>query len=72
MNTTQTNKSAAREEMKRAVESLRKLASAAARIVEDDNKPTLEHMRELDRQRAGASRIIGCLEKILAREEPRP
>jgi hypothetical protein len=34
------------------------LASAAARIVEDDDKPTLVHMRELDRQRHAASQLI--------------
>ncbi len=39
-------------------EALRNLASAAARIVEDDAKPTLVHMRELDRCRAAASQLL--------------
>ena len=37
---------------------LHDLAAAAARIVEDDDKPTLEHMRELNRQRRLATEIL--------------
>lgn len=40
------------------ISELEKLAAAAARIVEDDNHPTIVHMRELDRCRASACRAI--------------
>ena len=40
------------------VETLRKLASAAARIIEDDDKPTLQNMRELNRCRQAAVSVI--------------
>lgn len=40
------------------LESLHNLASAAARIVEDDDKPTIEHMCELNRCRRAAVAVI--------------
>ena len=40
------------------LEAMASLASSAARIVEDDDKPTLEHMRELNRQRRAACAAI--------------
>ena len=40
------------------LETLEKLGAAAARIVEDDNKPTLVHMCELNRCRAAAVIVI--------------
>jgi len=40
---------------------LGQLAAAAARIVEDDDKPTLVHMRELNRCRSRAVQILGKL-----------
>lgn len=40
------------------LDALENLAIAAARIVEDDNKPTMEHMRELNRRRQNAIAAI--------------
>lgn len=37
---------------------LHDLAAAAARIVEDDDHPTITHMTELNRQRRRACRIL--------------
>jgi len=45
------------------LDALTKLASAAARIVEDDNKPTLVHMRELNRCRRAACEAIAKAER---------
>ncbi len=39
-------------------QALNALAAAAARIVEDDAKPTLLHMRELNRRRSAAARLL--------------
>jgi len=44
------------------VDTLRTLASASARIVEDDSAPTAMHMRELDRRRAAASALLDNLD----------
>lgn len=45
------------------LEALTRLASASARVVEDDSHPSLEHMRELDRCRAAASILIAKAKK---------
>ena len=39
-------------------DALTALASAAARVVEDQAQPTSVHMRELDRRRAAASSLL--------------
>lgn len=43
------------------ITALADLATAAARIVEDDANPTLVHMRELNRSRSRACRLLAEL-----------
>lgn len=45
-------------EKQRLAAALNDLTAAAARIVEDDDKPTLVHMRELNRSRSRACRLL--------------
>lgn len=56
------------DQKRRLVTALAELATAAARIVEDDAKPTLVHMRELNRSRR---RAVQLLDELSPQKTPR-